>query len=262
VSFQTVQAGAISLGQQVIGIGGETVAAGATLTLPAGSTSTAAIPQVGFDAYLNIFSSDASAAAVRITAIWFLNGTFTSQRTYYVWPGTSAAEPNVFEWTGPTRGNQVTLEITNLGSGTLTVTGFQFNQNSRLYAVENFRSTWEVNAPAAATIAPNDVMAGLLAGISTAVGAGDTATYALPMYAGKCIIAGSVNVAAADFQLYVSPGADPNLTVDPIVLFADASGAIDPTEVYLPYAQCQINLRNLDSSDSHNFDATITIAEY
>ena len=245
-------------GEQLYGVSDQTVDAGDTLT-----TGTLDIDGIGFEAFLDIYSAATDPAGIEISVVWYLDGTFADQRSYYVFPGTSPADPAVFEWRGPSRGDQCAITITNLGNGTLTVVGFQFNENSRVYACDDFRSTWEVNPPVSTTMAENDIMAGLIAAGSVTVAESSSETLVLPMYAGKCYLSGAIGVAAADLQFIITPAADPNASTAQIVnVTSDTAGQIQPFELFLPFAQCELEVLNLDASASKTPTYTLVAAEY
>jgi hypothetical protein len=246
----------LTLGQQLYGTSNTTIAANGSL-----STGVLDIPQIGFEAFLDIYSAATLAAGVQISVVWFLNGTFADQRSYYIYPGTSSADPAVFIWNGTSRGNQCEITITNLGNGTLTIVGFQFNQNSRVYPSETFRSTWEINPATGLTMAANDIMADIICAQSSTVGASSSVTFQLPMYAGRCIVSGSTNAGDNGMQLIIKPTADPNVSPTPVNLASNAAGIIAPVEIYLPYAQCELELINNDAA-SHSLGASIIAAEY
>jgi len=208
-------------------------------------------------------SGSATIPFIRARMIWWATTAGADQIAEEDWyiPATSSGTVNIYG-KGPVKGQALTLQLYNYDpSYTATVTVDLLNTTQHIA-----RDDWRTDRPASVpgfTAAPADPFAGVLALASVvSLGAGDTSTLLLPLYAGAALLnvtqsggrSVTVNVYPLDPQVGIT-------VTPPVYTITTTDDAIGPVLLVLPRCPCILQFTNHGTSGT-NISYTMQVLEY
>lgn len=244
--------------KQVYASGSQVIAISGTFTTPA-----ITITKPGYLIRVTAQMSASSAAnpTVKCDVNWTVaaSGTpITAQEIWFV-PAAAASAMRT-DGRGPTKGDTVTITLTN-GDSVDTVTVFvTIWETTQHMARDDWRSTGTVGS-SLGTPAVNIAYAGILANESVNVGAGATAVRNLPLYCGQASVFINQN-AAAGSQVQIFPAGAFSLVSQLAIANLDWTAAPHSLiGVPLPRAWCQIQATN-NGAGAVFFNYSVIALEY
>lgn len=238
----------------------QSVAGGTTFTVPG---SPFAVSQIGYEVFVSVqASAGASAPFAQIQMTWSdsVSGNVVAQETWWL---AGAAPPlfNKFSGTGPTKGNQLTVTITNPDATHALQVAMTVLQVSRVFVRDDWRQI-TYNTPPGFTAGIVDQQAGFLLSTAPTIGAGSAATRIIPLYAGRVKLWATGPVA---YDLTIN-AIDPNISAAPAgnqiyeANITAAGGAKITDYVALPRCTCTIAIQN-NGATGQQFGANLIIEE-
>lgn len=148
---------------------------------------------------------------------------------------------------GPTKGNQLTIIITNNDTATINYT-VTASQNSRVYAKDVWQQAIFGAGYVGYTVAGGNNYSGILACESPSLASNGTATYIMPLWTGRIFVSGSSNNAWAVRIRTL----DPNAATNPVILnMIGTAGTSLTEELTLPRSMCSVELVNTGSTTAN-----------
>jgi hypothetical protein len=236
------------------------ITAGNSVVLPSSITEYS-VTQPGYEVLIACHST--AEAYLQVLMTWFdiVSGLVVSSQSWWLSPGPAAGSINRYIGTGPTHGNQLQVTLAAV-TGTVTVDNFTIEQNSRIYARDDWRSTQFNGAVTYFSPLVNPISLVLGHFGPGSVGAGVSLNRLLPLFAGKIRLHAGTNSHAADLNVIITNVAD-QTPAGSAVLYqesSNANGFLD-TETSLPRSNCQIALVN-NNAGAQNLQFLIVIEEY
>lgn len=209
------------------------------------------VGQIGYEIFLELYGNTNSTCTFNVLIDWFDSGTGiqTGEESWWITPGSGSGNPHTIFGSGPTKGDQVQITVTNAATSlTAVFCAFTFIQNSRVYAMDKWRT---LNfSVAGLTGTATDTTSDVIASTNASVNAGAGITRVLPLYNGLVRLTFSTNSGTTDGDINIINNADssqsggnplPNQTVyhnkpNAVGLLVD--------ELTLPKGQCAAILTN------------------
>jgi hypothetical protein len=233
------------------------IGAGATVTI----ANAVAVAQIGYEISVVALANAGSAAPFcQVELIWTdsVTGTTVGDEQWTLWAASSGGGSSS-RGTGPTKGDRLTIKVTNGdGANTMTVTTI-LNANSRVYLTDDWRQT-SLNSIPTFTNPLRDQQGNILAGFNANINAGASQIRTIPLYAGKVTVAarclgasgGTIQVQQLDPQVNVPYLLYGNIPVNPLTA---------NFEISLPRAVCDFSITNT-SGIADTFQALIVVSGY
>ena len=233
-------------------------ATGASTSFPA--TGVFTLDQIGYDGTITFQTSAGAATTLLVALNWSMAGVPMGSDFYYLIAGTSS---NGVRFRGPTKGNQLQIQIEAFSGGPIAVSGFNFQQNSRSYDHDVWETVIFGGAyPGYGGATEADLEAGILAAYDQSVPANTTETLVMPLWTGKYTFSAVTASGGNDLAVSVSQTVDINaLGGTSYQSPSNASGEIFQTDLYLPRAQCILKVRNGNAAPQV-IQASLIKAEY
>lgn len=233
---------------------GSTIAGATTATL----ISTTSINQPGYEAefMVNMPASSGTVPFVKVIVVWTdaTTGLTVGQRTFFMTCGNGPTNALPFYLSGPARGNQVSLTITNLDPSITATFTWGFNMTSHVYLTDKLvQGAFGATAPNGYSNPSGFPNAGVLLNSNPSIPASSTTTRLAAAYSGKGIF-GVDNTGTVAFSAFlVDPSAATNgLYGNPSSRYSGisglAGGASFQGEVALPYGPLQLQIVNAQTS--------------
>lgn len=224
-----------------------------------------AVSQIGYEIAVTALISNLAPTLPVLTVemIWndSTSATVVSHETWNI-PIGSSSTGSLHIGTGPTKGNQLTVRLSNNDSAQNATVSTVVNQNSRVYLRDDWR-TEQFNVIPNATLPLHDQQGNtLLDFLSASLGALGSVSRILPLYAGKVTIA---------FSSAVSKTGSLQITnLDPVVssagiyllLAIPGSNNTQVVTVTLPRAVCQLTLADTSNTAGNSLQTMIIVEEY
>lgn len=234
-------------------------------TIPASGTATPIsgqqITQTGYEiAVTLLIGSAATVPGARVTLTWSdsVSGQTVSTENWYL-AAASGASPQQYTGTGPTKGDTLTLTITNLDSAVALTYSLTLTQNSRQYARDDWRQPTVFPVPGQ-TAASYDQPSNLLFSSNPLISSGLAVQRWIPLYAGDVTFT-VINGPNANSQLSLLAFLDSALTLSnfwtsPLI----AANGILNAKITLPRQSCLAFIAN-GTGASANIAVTGVISE-
>jgi len=225
---------------------------GPTLLLPNNNvTATLTHINIGYELEVAIGSSIANVNAQCSVEILFIDqasGTVVDKIAYVFWPPDASTNNFITVYgKGPTRGNQMTLRITNQAGNNPIQYQYVFSQSGRPYAYDYMKPTLSPVSASGRNVPSADFQTGILAAhLVNALGAGATQTDQLPPYWGRAHIHWDSASNTNDCEVSVDASDDSlhALSIGRVFdQFTGASGNGD-SDLMLPSTQCVLRIIN------------------
>lgn len=214
-----------------------------------------AVTQIGYEVLINAqFGAGTANPFCQVDLVWVDTTTgFTIARdTYYV-PGATAAGGWLTVGKGPTKANQLDVNVTNLDTVNPVTLGVTVLQNSRVYPIDVWR--WRNDVDAGLTIPgftlpslPADTaLLGAVSGAS--IGASATVSWLAGMAPGD-LVNYNFGVTASTYRTHVFPapagiyGASPEL----VPTVADAGGTVGHFQFIAPAGPMIVQIANTSTT--------------
>lgn len=228
-----------------------------TLARNASQTYTLPITRPGYLIRTNITNTTNTTTEMPVRFDWQFKdqatNTVLDNLSWSIFAGANGS-PHSVNGSGPTKGNQVVLTITNQAASAATLT---FDLIVMEVTSTFDRHDWHTDDTVAFTIASfvspeTEATSGLLCGIvnlSLAIGTGGQATRVLPLYTGQAQIWLSTAGSNADLEFWIFPEADTEFPSQPAIVNSNTqANGVNNLLFYLPRVQCIIVLQNNDSA--------------
>jgi len=225
----------------------------------------APIGQIGYEVAITaLIAAGASTIPIlTVNMIWrdSVTSTIVGHETWNIVMG-SGGNGSLHIGTGPTKGNQLTVQVANNdGAANATVTTV-INQNSRVYGRDDWRTESFNTIPN--VIVPNRDQQGntLMQFLSGSLGANGTVTRLASLYAGRVTVVGfSTTSKTATLQITnLDPGIGAN--GEYILLALPAANTATPVTLSLPRAACTVTLSDTSGGAGNIIQANIVIDEH
>jgi hypothetical protein len=234
---------------------------GASITI----ANRVSVTQIGYEIAITALISALAPTLPVLTVdmIWVdsVTSTTVGHETWNIPIGSSGAG-SVHIGTGPTKANQLTVKLSNNDSAQNATVTTVINQNSRVYARDDWR-TESFNAIPNAILPLHDQQGNTLADLLTsALPANGSQTRLLPLYSGRVSIAFSSAVSKAG-TLQVT-NLDPSVSAAGIYLLLaiPASNNTTIVTVSLPRAVCQFILTDTTGLAGNSLQAMFVTDEF
>lgn len=197
-----------------------------------------------------------NSSPIVINVAWWdsVSGNQVAAETWCIVPG-SPGNNHVVAGSGPTKGDLLSLTITNTDSQQISYT-LTLIQTSHIYQTDHWES-FELVGATGYTLPNNDLAAKIVCTTNPNVAAGGAGQVRLlPLYAGPVTL--TAITPTSPFDIHIEQ-LDPNATASIFTYFTHLAGGagITSTEVYMPRAQCVLRLINTASSGSTNCNVVI-----
>jgi hypothetical protein len=223
------------------------------------------VTQIGYEIAITALISALAATLPVLTVqmIWTdsVTGTTVGHETWNIPIGSSGAG-SVHIGTGPTKANQLTVKLANNDTAQNATVTTVINQNSRVYARDDWR-TESFNAIPNAVLPLHDQQGNTLANLLTsALPANGSQTRLLPVYSGRVSIAFSSAISGAG-KIQVN-NLDPVMSAAGIYLLLaiPASNNTTIVTVSLPRAVCQFILTDTTGLAGNSLQAMFVTDEF
>ena len=225
----------------------------------------APVTQIGYE--VNITALIAAGAAtiptLTVDLIWndSVTNTIVGHETWTMVMGTASGGSQHIG-TGPTKGNRLTITVSNNDSAANATVTTVINQNSRVYGRDDWRTEGFNTVPNVTVTAHNQQGNTLIQFLSAALGIGASAKRLLGLYAGKVtVVAFSTTSQLATLQV---TSLDPNFSASSeyILLALPAANTATPVTLALPRAPCTITVTNTSGGAGNIVQANIVIDEH
>lgn len=241
-----------------------TVGSGLTATV----ASNLAIHKIGYEITVTAFAPASNQSIVTMQLIWIdsVSGqvVITDEWDFYAGSG-PIANAHIVRGTGPTKGDTLTVKISQNVSTITASWTVVMAENSRVYLRDDWRTDSFGGATGITGTNGFDMQNGVIASMdSLAVAAGGNVIAALPLYAGRIVISCTTVSGVADMTtiLLCNTGAFGSLNDNQVVRGkADANGNTLIVGAALPRAQCLIQQVN-NNAAAKDLLSFITAAEY
>ncbi|SRR6266568_5465589 len=213
------------------------------------------VNQPSYDIGFSLHTSSGVAIINQIIMEWSdsMSGLIVERNTWYVWAGT-VANPHVIRGSGPCAGNTLSVTINNLNPvNGETLDNITLLGTSQLRGRHDWRTDDANNTgfdiPTFTATTP-DMESSLIASSAISVGAGATATRALPLYSGAAWMHAETTKLDASARMTVQniTGAAGGLPyVDVATVTTSAVDGRANSLIFMPRAECQLLLHNADA---------------
>ena len=228
-------------------------------TVVSGATATVALNQpiskIGYEIMCSVFAPATNQSLITVQMVWSdsVSGqtVVTEEWDFYAGSG-PLANAHIIRGTGPTKGDTLTVKLSQSISTVTATYQVVMAQNSRVYSRDDWRSTTYPPVTGFTSIFNSDLINGVLGTAdSLAVAAAGSVTYLLPLFSGKvavnCITAS--NAADCSTIIHSPAAAFGSLTFDQIFGGrTDASGRLYIPQIALPRAQCTVQQINSNAA--------------
>lgn len=240
-----------------------------TLARNAAVTYTLPITRPGYLVRINITNTTNTTTEMPVRFDWqfvdVATGTILDNLSWSIFAGAKGS-PHSVNGSGPAKGNQLSVTITNQAFATATLT-FDFIVMEVTSTFD--RHDWHTDDTVAFTISSftspeTEATSGLLCGIvnlSLATGAGGQATRILPLYTGEAQLWLSTASSAADLEYWLFPEADQGFASQPA--YANGATTANGTVViplFMPRVQSILVLQN-NNAATKVVQATLSAAQ-
>lgn len=241
-----------------------TVASGATVTVG----SNIHISKIGYEIALTFYAPAAAASIDTVQLIWSdsVSGqvVVTDEWSFYAGSG-PIANANIIRGTGQTKGDTLTVKVTQNVSTVTASFIIVMAQNSRIYSRDDWRTVAFGGVTGVTGANGDDMNNGIVVNMdAVAVAAGANVIAALPLYAGRVVINCTTTSGAADMTtiFLCNTGAFASLVDNQVVRGkADVNGNTLIIGAVLPRAQCLVQLIN-NNAAAKDLLCFVTAAEY
>lgn len=221
------------------------------------------VSQIGYEVAIKVLCAAGSTSpACTFDLVWTdsATGITVGHETWSVIGGSTSGGASYFG-TGPTKADRLTVTITNQDTAnTMTVTTI-LNQNSRIYADDDWRQE-AFNSPPGFTVPSHDQQGLLLANFSGSIGAAGNAQRLIALYAGMVWVYTRNVPGAQPGQVFIRNVADKAVTASNLYERAIANtGHASLDLVALPRASCIFEIDNTGAAAS-TFEIAIHAACY
>lgn len=221
------------------------------------------LSQIGYELFVSaLVDAAATQPGLQVELDWFdtVSGLQVAQDGWSLL-GSNSAGGQQYMGTGPTKGNQVNIKVTNLDPAKQATVQLTLVQNSRVYVRDDWRQLTKALVPGFNL--PNvDQAVGILCQASPNVGSGVTGQRVIMLYAGQCklyvsgTLAFDVKITAFDPAIGLSPNT--------FTIFEDkvtgATGGFISDTIALPRASCLVFFTN-NGGSSQTLGITVSINE-
>jgi hypothetical protein len=246
---------------QVLNVEHDAIAPGDT------ATDAVDITRPGYILELHAWNSDDDGTSVPFQVLmrWHdgQSGDGLDAQLWYVFAGTSGG-PQYIDGSGPTKGGNLSIEVTNLGSNTAHLSYFLIlDETSFAYTRHDWRTddVFSFDIPGHNSPPFYDANADLMAGlVSYSLGANTTNSWVLPLYNGPVQLHADTSGAASSTEVYVTMGASGG-SEGGVVMF-DQLVPVDgmDTWFYAPRSQMILHAQNHTGS-AVTIDVTLMMGE-
>lgn len=240
-----------------------------TLAEGANAVYTLPISRPGYLLRADLVNSTNTSTALPVRFDWQFqdvqSGAMLDNLSWSIFAGAKGSNHSV-SGSGPTKGNQIMLTITNQAASAVTLS---FNLTIMEVTSTFERHDWHTDDTSAFTIAgftapETEATSGLLAGIvslSLTAGSGGQATRILPLCTGQAQLWISTASAAADLEYWLFPEADTEFPSQPAYANgATQSNGVNYASVWMPRVQSTLVLQNNNAS-TKVVQATLSAAQ-
>lgn len=222
-----------------------------SVSLTIGAVSTLGpfnVSQIGYEMILSSFQPTGVLSFFKVELQWSdsVTGAITGFERWWLVPGSAIGSPHVINGIGPTKGDRLTVIITNHANSTGSITySYTLLQNSRVYAEDKWRTQ---GFSAAGQSGPGqDVVSNVLASVTSGLAAGAGLSRFLPLYNGTINLMVTSTSNTNDCEVTLNDVADQSIITNPNFpiydQFTNAQGNLYAL-VGLPRAQLQLNITN------------------
>lgn len=241
-----------------------TVAFSSTVTI----ASNVAVSKIGYEIFLSFFAPASNQSICTVQLIWSdsVSGlvVLTDQWDFYAGSGTSS-NAHVIRGSGPTKGDTLTVKVSQNASTITASFTIVMAQNSRVY----LRDDWRTVSSGPVTGIGGSVLVFTAGNVlstidSAAVAAGASVTSWLPLYAGRVVINCTTTSGTSDMQALIlgDTGFGGSFVPDQVVRGkTDANGNLLIVGAVFPRSQCKLQQVN-NNAAAKDLLTFITVAEY
>jgi hypothetical protein len=241
-------------------LSGQVVTANAVVIL-AGNNNAAGpftVTQPGYEIWLNPWINAGTPNGVlTVQLLWIdsVSGQPVRAETHDIWPA-SAQNGHILSGVGPTKGDRLTITLSNLTGGASIAVSYVVLQNSRVPARDDWR-TFSGNGTASGIVtAGGNIQKKNLLIASISVPAASTMSRQIPYFNGICDVQFASSSATTDMFINIR---DSGLTL--IRQVRSDSAGNGEFRFTMPNSQCSIDLVN-QNAVAKTLSAYIVIAEY
>lgn len=248
---------------------GQNIPANVTTTLIAGSN----ITKPSFEAVFQL-NGPSGAGAIPFAVVNILwqdsnTGLQVGQKSYVLPAGNGPLNAITYYISGPCRGNQIVLKISNRDPAQAFTLTWAFNQTSHVYPIDRFlQAVYPANPPFGQSQGAGNPSKGLLFASSPTVGAGAGTTVTRMTAASNAKCKFSLDLGGAPNALNVTlttpsstPLYDEVAANEVLYRFNGTTGAGTVAEIQMPNGPLNVNMINQGAS-AVNPNVTITAMEY
>lgn len=241
----------------------------ATLARNAAKTYTLPITRPGYLIRTNITNTTNTTTQMPVRFDWqFVDqatGTVLDNLSWSIFAGANGT-PHSISGSGPTKGNQLVVTVTNQAASAATLTfDLIVMEVTSTFDRHDWHTDDTVNFTIASFTSPEtEATSGLLCGVvnlSLAAGVGGQATRVLPLYTGAAQLYFSTASSTTDLEWWLYPEADVDFPSQPAYANSStASNGVSNSIAYMPRVQSILVLQN-NNAATKVVQATISAAQ-